>query len=250
MLFFAKTEECSACGLFGIEHGILSVLTLLGIVIALKYTKINRKEDIKRIILKSTIILWVLEIAKIIFNIWAGNRNNLNTYIPIYYCSILLYAGILSSFCKGRVQRIGDVFIAVGGAIAGIIFIIFPTTSLQIYPMWHFITVQSFFYHGVMIYLAVLINQYHYIELEKKDIIYYASLVIVISLIALFINKLYGSNLMFISQNYPETGIRYLYKLCGKYFTLVMILGQAILPFYISYFLNKRMRNKENLKTE
>lgn len=245
MLFFAKTEECSACGLFGIEHGILNVLTILGIIIAFKSTKINQKEDIKRIILKSTIILWILEIAKIIFNIWVGNKNNLNTYIPLYYCSILLYAGILSGFCKGRVQRIGDVFIAVGGAIAGIIFIIFPTTSLQIYPMGHFITVQSFFYHGVMIYLAVLINQYHYIELEKKDIIYYASLVIVISLIALLINNLSGSNLMFISHNYPETGISYLYNLCGKYFTIVMILGQAIFPFYITYFLNKIMKAKK-----
>ncbi len=240
-MFFSKAEECKPCGLFGIEHFILLVLTIMGIVIAIKHTKINNDKDIKRIILKLTVIIWILEIAKIIFNIWAGNRNNLNTYIPLYYCSILLYAGIFSSFGKGIIQRIGDVFIAIGGIIAGIIFLIFPTTSLQIYPMWHFITLQSFFYHGVMIYLGIIVNQYHYIKLNSKDIIYYAGLVIGISLVALLINNLYGSNLMFISQNYPGTAISYLYQICGKYYTLVMILGQAIIPFYVMYMIKNKI---------
>lgn len=239
-LFFLKTSECEACGLFGIEHFILILLTIVGIWFVLRFVKVKDKEDIKDIIKKVTIILWILEIEKIIFSIWAGNIQNINTYIPLYYCSILLYAGILSGFCRGKAKRTGDVFIATGGIIAGVIFIIFPTTSLLIYPMWHFITLQSFFYHGVMIYLGMLVNKYQYIKLEKKDIIYYASLVISISIVALIINNIYGSNLMFISQDYPGTWVSHLYKLCGKCFTIVTILGQATMPFYAMYWLNKK----------
>lgn len=239
-MFFLQTNECEPCGLFGVEHLVLVLLTLIGIWLALKLIKIKKKEDIKNIIKKTTIILWILEIVRILFNFYSGNIENLNTYVPLYYCSILLYAGILSGFCKGKVKRIGDVFIAVGGMIAGIIFLIFPTTSLQIYPIYHFVTIQSFFYHGVMIYLGIIVNKYRYIELDKKDIIYYAGLVIGISLIAFIINNIYGSNLMFISQDYPGTLITYLYKICGPCFTIVSILGQATIPFYVMYWLNKR----------
>lgn len=239
-MFFLKTAECEPCGLFGIEHFILILLTLIGIWLALKFIEIKDKEDVRNIIKRTTIILWILEIVRILFNFYSGNAENLNTYVPLYYCGILLYAGILSGFCKGKVKRIGDVFIATGGIIAGIIFLIFPTTSLQIYPIYHFVTMQSFFYHGVMIYLGIIVNKYNYIELELKDIIYYALLVGIIAIIALILNNEYGCNLMFLSQDYPGTPITYLYKILGKCFTAFMILVHVTIPFYIMYWLNKK----------
>lgn len=239
-MFFTKSEECIPCGMFNIKHLMLSFITLLGIILAVKHRRINKKEDIKKIIIRMTVIIWILEIAKIAFSIWSGSINNLNTYVPLYYCSILLYAGILSGFCKGKVKRIGDVFIATGGIIAGIIFLIFPTTSLQIYPIYHFVTMQSFFYHGVMIYLGIIVNKYNYIELELKDIIYYALLVGIIAIIALILNNLYGCNLMFLSQDYPGTPLTYLYKILGNFFTIFMILLHITIPFYIMYWLNKK----------
>ena len=219
----------------------------MGIWLAIRFIKIENKKDIKNIIKRITIILWVLEIGRIIFNFYSGNARNLNTYVPLYYCSILLYAGIFSGFFKGKLQRMGDVFISSVGIIAGVIFLIFPTTSLLIYPIYHFVTIQSFFYHGVMIYLGIIVNKYMYIELDKKDIIYYASLVIEISLIAFIINNIYGSNLMFISQDYPGTLITYLYKICGPWFTIVSILGQAIIPFYMMYWITKKLKYQKKM---
>lgn len=240
-LFFAIAEKCEPCGLFNTEHLLLTFLTSIGIGVAVKCTTVKNKKDIKKIILFLTILLWILEIFKIIFNISVGNIKNLNTYVPLYYCSILLYACILSSFCKGILRRIGDVFIATGGIIAGIIFLIFPTSSLLLYPIWHFITVQSFVYHGVMIYLGIIVNKYHYIELKQKDIIYYALLVGIVIFISLILNVFYGSNFMFISQNYPGTPITYLYKILGKFFTPFMILVHITIPFYLMYWLNKKV---------
>ena len=57
---------------------------------------------------------------------------------------------------------------------------------------------------------------------------------------AYIINQIFDSNLMFISKNYPGNAIiNYLYNATGNYFALVMILGQATLPFYLVYGLKK-----------
>ena len=55
---------------------------------------------------------------------------------------------------------------------------------------------------------------------------------------------------MFISQNFPGTPIEILYKYTGKAFTLVMSIGQMILPFYIVYEVVKQMKKNEELKEQ
>lgn len=234
-MFFSRPGEYKPCGLFSNQHIIIIIITLLLIILALKYTKTNNKEDIRIIIRNITIFCWIMEIIKILFNLCIGNANNINTYIPLYYCSILLYAGVLSSFGKGKLKRIGDVFLSTGSLIGGITFLVFPTTSLPTYPLFHYISLQSFIYHGIMIYLSLLIIKTNYIELKNKDIIYYSGFFIFISILALIINKIFGSNLMFISQNFPDTIVSLIYNCTGKLFTPIMILIQAILPFYMVY---------------
>ena len=97
-MFFSKPGEYEPCGLFSVGHFILLVLSLSIVGIALYNTKNISKEKVKEIIKKSTIVLWILEIIKIIFNFAIGNWVNPNNYIPLYYCSIILYAGLLSGW--------------------------------------------------------------------------------------------------------------------------------------------------------
>ena len=151
-------------GMFTFQHWMLVIVTLALIAIAVKFTKVNEKNDLKKIIRRLTIVIWVLEILKEIYVFKMGNGSNLNKSVPLYYCSLLLYSGIFSSFGKGKLQRIGDVFLATGGIVAGLVFIIFPTTSLPEYPVFHFISLHSFFFHGVMIYLGAVIHRFNYIE--------------------------------------------------------------------------------------
>ena len=211
-MIFAKPGEYKACGLFTYQHFSLIICTAIGIFLAVKCTKINDKNDIRKIIIKTTILVWILEIIKIIFNFKIGNGNNINTYVPLYYCSILLYAGIFSSLKNKFIKRVGDVFLATGGIVAGIVFIIFPTTSLLTYPIFHYITMQSFIFHGAMIYLGIIINKYKYIEIEKKDILYYAGLILVICIIAYIINSIFDSNLMFISKDLQQVLLQFCIK--------------------------------------
>lgn len=218
------------CSQYG--HFILMGITLIAIIVALKKTENKNAKEVHNIIKKLTIIIWTLEIIKIIISVAQNSIYALNTYLPLYYCSILLYAGLMSSFGKGKIKRIGDVFLATGGIIGGIVFIIFPTTSLPTYPAFHFFSIHSFFFHGTMIYLGLLMNKTGYITIKLEDIKYFCGLVGTLCIIALFINEKYNMNFMFISQNFPIAPIEILYKLTNGtvWFNIIMSAVQMTAP--------------------
>ena len=126
-MFLAKPGKYEQCGIFTIEHFALIITTIIAVLIALKHT-INKNQT-KQIIKKCTIFVWICEVIIIAFKIAINGTKNLNEYVPLYYCSLLLYSGGLSSFAKGILKRVGEVFLATGGIIGGIIFIILPTES-------------------------------------------------------------------------------------------------------------------------
>ena len=250
-MLFKSANEVKPCGMFSIEHFILLTITLICVAIALKYTKNIREEKIKKTIKKTTIFLWILEIIKIVFNIKNYGFSAVNKYVPLYFCSLILYAGIFSGYCKGTLKKMGDVFLSTGGIIAGLIFLIYPLTSLTTYPILHYISLQSFILHGIMLYIGLLMLITKYTTIEKRDIIYYSAIIVIISGIAYIVNLKFGSNLMFISENYPGTYIETIYNNTGRFFTLFMTLAQATMPFYIVYgiySLFKTKNKKENIE--
>lgn len=253
-MFFARPGEFAPCGIFTANHFKLIIITILFIIIALKFTINKSKEKVHQIIRNVTIVMWLLEVVRIVFTLKYNSLKDVNTYLPLYYCSLLLYAGLLSSFAKGKLKRVGDVFLATGGIVGGIVFMIMPTTSLPTYPAWHFISIHSFLFHGTMVYLGLLINITNYIELNASDITYFAGLVGIICVVAYIINKIFDSNLMFISKNFPDNPIEIIYNLTGPLFTPIMCIGQMTLPFYIVYGIrkvldklgSKKIKNNEN----
>ena len=247
-MLFANEVGYEPCGLFTIDHFKLIIITVIGIIIALKKTINKSKEEVKRIIKTCTIIIWIFEIIIISFKLRTGDIRDINNYVPLYYCSLLLYAGALASFAKEKLKRVGEVFLATGGIIGGITFIIFPTTSLLTYPMLHMVSLHSFLFHGIMVYLGILINATHYIELKISDIKYYASLVGIVCILAYIINNIFNSNLMFISKNFPGTPIEFIYKFTGPFFTPVVSVCQMILPFYFVYLIKNIWTIKSDIQ--
>ena len=247
MSIFARQGEYEPCGIFTKGHLTLFFATILGIKIALKNTVNKTHKEVKDIIKKCTIAMWIFEIIIIAFKLCTWDPKDLNNYVPLYYCSLLLYAGLISSYAKNSLKRVGDVFLATGGIVGGLVFIIYPSTSLPSYPAFHIVSIHSFLFHGIMIYLGLLINKTKYIELQMSDIKYYSVLVGWICVLAYIVNSIFGSNLMFISKNFPNTPIEFIYDATGRWFTPLMILGQMFLPFYVVYGVVKKF---ESIKSE
>lgn len=242
-MFFAKPGEYEPCQMYSTGHMILLTITLVIVMMLIQFTKNFDRNRVKKVIKNTTILLWIMEIIKIIFNLSIGHWNNPNHYIPLYYCSIILYAGLFSSYGKGLFKKIGDIFISTGAIIGGVFFLSTPNTSLTMYPMFHYISIQSFVFHGAMVYLGILVNITGYVDLKLKDIRYYAVLITIMSGISYVVNNILETNFMFISQNFPNTPVEAIFNWAGKYFTIVMCLLQIILPFLIIYTINKLIHN-------
>lgn len=248
--FVSREGTYPAYKMYSLQHFMYIFFSLLLVFFTLNNAKQMRKEEVLRTIRKCTLFMWIMEILKIIFNLLSGNASNLNTYIPLYFCSIPLYCGIFSSFCEGKIKRLGDVFLVVGGVIGGFIYLLIPSTSAGSYPALHFITLQSFIHHGVMIYLSLLMIVTNYIELKIQDAPYYAVLVISMSTIAYIVNCYTGSNLMFVSNGLPGTIVDVLYQFNPSLYPVLVTIIQAIPPFYVVYGISKACKGKMHKEIE
>ena len=236
--FFAPQGKFAPSGAFSPEHIIMSAISLLSVLVALLLTRRLGKEKILKIIKVFALSILALEVIKISFTLATGSIKDINSYVPLYFCSIAIYAGLLAGFARGWWRRTGEVFLATGGIVGGLCFILFPLTSINIYPAFHFITVYSFVLHAAMIYMGLLLLTSGYTRLESADIDRFFLLVTLVSVAAFIINITLHTNLMFISQNYPGTIIELAYNLFpGLLFPLFMFLFQATVPFYLVYFL-------------
>ena len=235
MRFFAPERMYPPAGVFSAAHFVMLGVTIVLIALALWLSRNATHAQVRRIIRILTAVLWGLEICKILFNFSIGNIGDPNTYAPLYFCSLALYAGLLSSVCTGKLQRVGDVFLATGNLVGGVTFLLLPISSMTVYPAMHFIVFHSFILHGVMTYLSLLILMRGFCKPKKTDFFGYFLMLLLICIAALLVNLQCGTNLMFISQSVPGTPLALLYDLTGALFTPLLILGQATVPFWGMY---------------
>lgn len=252
--FFAPSGTYPPAGLFSPFHIIMLMLSAAIIVTAVLLCRHAKASFVRRQIQILSLVLCALEIIKIVFNLLTGHADSPNSYVPLYFCSITMYAGLMAGFAKGEAKRIGEVFLATGGIIGGLAYLIYPLTSLTIYPPFHFISFHSFAFHTIMVYLGFLMLTTDYIKLRPGDAFRHALIICAVSLLALILNLATDSNLMFISRNYPGTFLEILYNLFpGASFTIVMVLSQAFGPFYLVYpfwYLAQRKKPQEDPASE
>ena len=64
-MFFARPGTYKPCGIYTIGHFALLAIVTFGVIIALKYTKNKSSEEVKNIIRRITVFLWM----KLIYHI-------------------------------------------------------------------------------------------------------------------------------------------------------------------------------------
>ena len=233
----ARSGEYEAYKMFSQDHFIIAFICFSCIAVALYMSRNMKEKTVLKTVRIATIGLWTLEILKIAFNFYIGNARYPHTYVPLYFCSLILYAGILSSYSKGVLKRIGDVFIVVGGIVGGVAYIFTPCTTAGIYPAFHFITIQSFIHHSMMIYLGTLFVASNYLVLQKKDWVYYTSTIVCASIVAYIVNIILDSNLMFVTKTNPGTITDVVYNMSPRLYPLAITFWQAIPPFVVVYYI-------------
>lgn len=241
-------EKFPPCGMYSITHIIVALICF--IVIALlcyKFKKVSKNKLIV-FIRVSAIVLTILESIKIGYNFYYGYTKLIN-WLPLSFCSLFIYALYISGFCKGEIQKIGLSFLSGGGIVCGTTFLLMPTTSLTLHPMFHYLSVYSMLFHSLMIFVGVIVYSNNMIEINKKGYKYYLIFSGIFIFIALIVNIIVDENLMFLM--YPlNIPIEFLHTIANNALPIYVVGAISIyliIPYFGSlliFLIIKKLKNK------
>lgn len=218
--FFCKENEYEPVGMFSVGHIVTLIIFLLIVAFcAYKCRKIGKDKAIflTKII---AIVVTVLEIIKITIAFINGEGDKLDHWVPLYFCSMFIYAAWLAGYAKGKIADLGRAFVGTGGIIAGLSFLIFPTTSFTMYPLFHYFCIYSMVYHSLMVFLGITYLLNGVVKIDKKSFIDYVIFCSVLNILAIIVNSL---PIYIHVDNVPSSGYNYPYP----YYTNFMFLKRA-----------------------
>lgn len=218
--FFCKENEYEPVGMFSVGHIVTLIIFLLIVAFcAYKCRKIGKDKAIflTKII---AIVVTVLEIIKITIAFINGEGDKLDHWVPLYFCSMFIYAAWLAGYAKGKIADLGRAFVGTGGITAGLSFLIFPTTSFTMYPLFHYFCIYSMVYHSLMVFLGITYLLNGVVKIDKKSFIDYVIFCSVLNILAIIVNSL---PIYIHVDNVPTSGYNYPYP----YYTNFMFLKRA-----------------------
>ena len=149
---------------------------------------------------------------------------------------MFIYALWLSGYGKGVFKKLGDAFIIMGALLGGIGFLIFPTTSLMRYPIWHYLCLYSLFFHTAMIYLSFMYLKQQKTLVNRKTYVYFSVYFMIGAMISIILNVLFGSNIMLLREpfNVPFAFVHEIQKHSQVAYTLLAMLAYLVGPALFS----------------
>ena len=236
-------DRGNPCGLFNASHIIIMIICFLLVSFLLYISKGLTKDKIKKISKISIIIITILELIKISYNFIYGYYS-LTYWAPISYCAIFILAMYFAAFGNEKLSLIGSSFISCA-FLPGLLFIIFPLTSLTEVPIYHYLAIYSFIYHSAMLYFGILYTLKVIERVNNMTFIYHGILVCFFFFIATLLNSLFDLNLMFATDvvNIPIDFVyKFLISIKGLY-TPLIILIHLFFPYLFAYLLSS-IKNK------
>lgn len=252
---FKEKGTAPAGGLFTWSHfGLLAFFLLIA---ALFYflTKKWSKQKMLVFFKVFSLVLVALEIFKILWNIatYGAGVETLNSFIPLYYCSIFLFAFVGLAWGKGRLQHMSYAWLVYGGILSGISFLIYPSSSLLYYPFYHFLSIHSMLFHTSLVLVGLLVLRHNFYVPKREDFGDFALFSLPFLLLAFIINKTVGTNLMFLESPLALAPLAWLNEKSIVLFQIIMFAGQFFLPFVVTelvFVLIKKIVKKREVKAK
>lgn len=225
---------------------LLAAIILLGLWLAKKSEKIIRI---------SFGVIWalltVLEIAKILWETYTGKTVSfeLTGVLPLYPCSIFMYAMPLAVFGNEKLRYIGSGYVCTLGLLGGAINFIYPANILGNYSCISFAGFHTFLYHGAILFTALVMLRSGYHSYKKvtkaTELLLPAIPALAVSVVANAVNfSPIGSDYMFFKLNsffFAPIGAATpdWFSVILVYLIYLLIHALPYLPFY---FKNRKQR--------
>ena len=181
--------------LFSPMHIVYIILVyLLGF--ALSYFFRNTKhQSISRGLKVLSLIMPILEISKIAwesyYDITTGQGFNYGGILPLYTCSLFMYALIGAAWGRGRLREYCLSFITTVSLLYGAVGVVY-CNGLNYYPFWTFGAFYSLFFHSAMFVTGVFLLVSGYKRLEWADCLRAMIPILALAVIAVPFNYVYN----------------------------------------------------------
>lgn len=186
------------------------------------------------------VILVLLELTRMIWNVVAADAWYAKDVFPLYTCGIFVIIFPFYAF-NTRMKKWTEGFIALGAMLAGSIFLIFPSTGLIMFPLWHINTLISSVMHVSMAVIGAVL----FFDAKRilKPFDFYSAMVVV--LVFASISWIYNwfdpeANFFFIKVPFAETPLQLIYDWFGQpWYGFIVVMLHALEGF-IMYGLHQR----------
>ncbi len=236
-IIFAPKGEYPPCGIFSAAHIITASALILLVAVLLYFSRGMSEKNAVKITKAVFLTVAVLESVKIIYCLSSG-QTAFDSFVPLHYCSLLIYSSGFAGFGRGFIRECGRSFLTGASVIGGMAFLIYPSTSITMFPIYHFQSMYSMLFHSLMIYLGMLYLINGYFSLSVENYKYYMAFFIPFATAAMLMNAVFGCNLMFLREPYniPVPFLSELRDFSQFLYTALILFLYSLLPYFIPKF--------------
>ncbi len=182
----------------GFSQYLYLIISICLLVILLLYLRKSSKDKVLKIIRIISVFLVFFYFGKTIWESiydikYSGSFNW--GLLPFDSCSIIMLAGIISGFFKGKIKEYSDAWLVTGGIVGGIGAMLY-LNAFKFYPFLSFGAFYSMLWHFLMVFLGLLLIVTNYVSLNFKTIIKGFLFHLLISVIVIPIDFIFNLDFM------------------------------------------------------
>ena len=185
--------------LFGVAHLLSVGITLMLVFLfVLWFRKMDDRKQ-RKVLKVIPIVMLMLEVFKDIFLV-SVNRFGL-TYLPLHICSIGIFVFFFREYLPWEKTKefLGDVAFVI--ILPSALVALFDADWTYVYPVWNFINLHSYVWHGMLVLYPVLIKMREDISPSIKHIYRPIIFLLIVVTPIYFFDKHFGLNFCFV--NWP-----------------------------------------------
>ena len=137
-----------------------------------------------------------------------------------------------------------------GGIAASVFFIFYPTTSLNMYPIWHPASIHSFVYHWIMCYLGLLVLIKGSYAPRAAHALHYGVFILTAWFAAYFFNEWLGCNCMFLHSAFGLPCLEDILRANHAAYIVLVSLAQGVALYWFSFGVYRLIMKKGVKKHE
>lgn len=246
--FYDHFTREDICGMFTPGHFLSILLFFATVGLALWLSRRMGEQTARKVHIGIAIGVTVMEVVKISLRVYKGQGPD--DWMPLYFCSLFLFA-VWLALAKNRAMRdMGFSFMTMGGIAAAVFFIFYPTTSLNLFPIWHPASIHSFVYHWIMCYLGLLVLIKRIYVPKTAHALHYGAFVLTACVASYFFNEWLGSNCMFLHSAFGLPFLEQILRSCHAVYIVVVSLAQGVALYWFSFAIYSLILKKGAKKDE